>query len=64
MSTANPPLSATLPGTWELLSRIDVTDDGQRRVDPSQADRLAISLRTTAATGEAVTRTLIWRRIG
>lgn len=29
------PLSATLPGTWELISRIDVTDAGERRVEPS-----------------------------
>lgn len=29
------PLSADLPGTWELASRIDVTDAGERRVDPS-----------------------------
>jgi hypothetical protein len=28
-------LSALLPGTWELLSRIDVNDAGERRVDPS-----------------------------
>jgi hypothetical protein len=151
MSIADPPLSATLPGTWQLLSRIDVTDTGQRRVDPSlgadpvalliydrsghfaaqfmkrdrttsvvadlpsagmnnsraqggydayfgtyevddsagtvtqrllgalsaenvglvltrgmrvDADRLTISLRTTAATGEPATRTLVWKRIG
>ncbi len=147
------PLSASLPGTWELLSRIDVTDAGDRRVDPAlgaepvawliydrsghfaaqfmrrdrstatgalvdapaagannsraqggydayfgsyaiddaagtvtqrllgalsaenvgmvltrgmlvEGDRLTIHLRTTAATGEPVTRTLVWRRIG
>ena len=29
------PLSATLPGTWELLSRIDVTASGERRPEPS-----------------------------
>lgn len=28
------PLSETLPGTWRLLSRIDVTRSGERRVDP------------------------------
>ena len=28
------PLSSTLPGTWRLLSRIDVTTNGERRVDP------------------------------
>jgi hypothetical protein len=151
MSTADPPLSVTLPGTWELLSRIDVTDAGEQRVEPSlgadpvamviydrsghfaaqfmnrdrtasavtdlpsagannsraqggydayfgtyeiddsagtvthrllgalsaenvgmvltrslqaQDDRLTIRLRTTAATGEPVTRTLVWKRIG
>jgi hypothetical protein len=151
MSTADPLLSVTLPGTWELLSRIDLTDAGERRVDPSlgadpvamliydrsdhfaaqfmkrdrttsavtdlpaagannsraqggydayfgtyevddsagtvtqrllgalsaenvglvltrgmqvEADRLTIRLRTTAATGEPVTRTLVWKRIG
>jgi hypothetical protein len=30
-----PPLSRTLPGTWRLLSRIDVAANGERRVDPS-----------------------------
>jgi lipocalin-like protein len=29
------PLSAALPGTWELVSRIDDTDAGEPRVDPS-----------------------------
>ena len=29
------PLSAALPGTWNLLSRIDMTADGRRCVDPS-----------------------------
>jgi len=29
------PLSATLPGTWSLLSRIDVTASGERRPEPS-----------------------------
>jgi hypothetical protein len=29
------PLSATRPGTWQLLSRIDVTASGQRRSEPS-----------------------------
>lgn len=33
--TAAMALSDELPGTWELLSRIDLTDDGRRRVDPS-----------------------------
>jgi hypothetical protein len=28
-------LSASLPGTWELVSRIDVTDSGERRPEPS-----------------------------
>jgi hypothetical protein len=29
------PLSATLPGTWRLLSRIDVDSSGQRRPEPA-----------------------------
>ena len=29
------PLSAVLPGTWKLISRIDCTDGGERRVEPS-----------------------------
>jgi len=29
------PLSALLPGTWELVSRVDVDDAGERRVEPS-----------------------------
>jgi hypothetical protein len=29
------PLSASLPGTWQLVSRIDRTGSGERRVDPS-----------------------------
>src|SRR5262245_56908835 len=29
------PLSATLPGTWQLLSRIDLTASGERRPEPS-----------------------------
>jgi hypothetical protein len=28
-------LSATLPGTWQLLSRIDVTASGERHAEPS-----------------------------
>jgi len=28
------PLSETLPGTWQLVSRIDVTSDGARLEDP------------------------------
>jgi hypothetical protein len=28
-------LSQTLPGTWELISRIDTTDAGERRAEPS-----------------------------
>ena len=28
-------ISDSLPGTWELLSRIDTTDAGERRVEPS-----------------------------
>jgi hypothetical protein len=34
-STSAAPLSATLPGTWRLLSRIDVTASGERRPEPS-----------------------------
>lgn len=29
------PLSTSLPGTWELLSRIDVTSGGEQRVEPA-----------------------------
>ena len=29
------PLSATRPGTWELASRVDITDAGERRIEPS-----------------------------
>ena len=29
------PLSEVLPGTWKLLSRIDVTAQGERRLEPS-----------------------------
>ena len=28
-------LSATLPGTWRLVSRIDMTAKGERRIDPT-----------------------------
>jgi len=38
MSTLSPgdsPLSATLPGTWRLLSRVDVTTDGTAHPDPA-----------------------------
>jgi len=28
-------ISDSLPGTWELVSRIDTTDAGERRVEPS-----------------------------
>lgn len=31
----NGPLSRTLPGTWRLVSRIDVAANGERRVDPA-----------------------------
>ena len=34
-TTAGTPLSASLPGTWELLSRIDMTADGARVPEPS-----------------------------
>jgi len=37
------PLSATLPGTWQLLSRIDVTAAGERRPEPALGeDPLAV----------------------
>jgi len=36
VSTQNPtPLSKSLIGTWELLSREDVTANGERRIEPS-----------------------------
>jgi len=39
MTVSKPPdggaLSATLPGTWQLLSRIDLTASGERRAEPS-----------------------------
>jgi hypothetical protein len=28
-------LSETLPGTWRLTSRIDISSDGSRKIDPS-----------------------------
>ena len=31
----NAPLSETLPGTWQLVSRIDATASGERRPEPS-----------------------------
>ena len=34
MPRAREPLSETLPGTWELLARIDVTSDGHERAEP------------------------------
>jgi hypothetical protein len=35
MTSPKQTLSATLPGTWQLLSRIDVTASGERRPEPS-----------------------------
>ena len=35
MATRNHSLSKSLVGTWELLSRVDRTPSGERRVDPS-----------------------------
>jgi hypothetical protein len=29
-----------------------------------EGDRLSIQLRTTSVEGEAITRTLVWRRVG
>jgi hypothetical protein len=34
-SADRPALSATLPGTWQLLSRVDVTASGERRPEGS-----------------------------
>jgi hypothetical protein len=43
MAPVEQPLSVILPGTWELISRVDVTDAGERRIDPSLgADPLAL----------------------
>jgi catechol 2,3-dioxygenase-like lactoylglutathione lyase family enzyme len=36
---AGPLLSAQLPGTWDLVSRIDVAASGERRREPSLGDR-------------------------
>ena len=35
MTSKQVPLSAALPGTWQLFSRIDVTAAGERRPEPS-----------------------------
>src|SRR5690242_2154834 len=35
MTLSRQPLSAKLPGTWQLLSRIDVTAAGERRPEPA-----------------------------
>src|SRR4030095_15916078 len=35
MPSETTPLSAALPGTWELLSRTDVNDAGELRDEPS-----------------------------
>ena len=35
MTHSRQPLSATLPGSWQLLSRIDITAAGERRPEPS-----------------------------
>ena len=35
MTPSKQPLSATLPGTWQLLSRVDVTAAGERQPEPS-----------------------------
>lgn len=34
-SNDRPPLSATLPGTWQLLSRIDIDTSGERHPEPA-----------------------------
>ncbi len=42
-TTSSRPLSTTLIGTWELLSREDRTPAGERRIDPSLgADPIAL----------------------
>ena len=38
MEAKSAPLSAQLPGTWELESRIDMTASGERRIEPSLGD--------------------------
>jgi Lipocalin-like domain len=35
MTSSAPALSTTLPGTWQLTSRVDVTASGERRPEPS-----------------------------
>jgi len=35
MTLSAQPLSTTLPGTWLLVSRIDMTEAGERRTEPS-----------------------------
>lgn len=43
MTGPRAPLSIALPGTWELVSRIDVNAAGERRVDPTLgADPIAL----------------------
>lgn len=43
MTDSAPPLSDALPGTWELLSRIDVTAKGEEREEASLgSDPLAL----------------------
>lgn len=43
MTDVDKPLSETLPGTWELLSRMDVAAGGEKRVDePLGADPIAL----------------------
>ena len=37
-SSSAAPLSEALPGTWQLLSRIDVAASGQRKAEPSLGD--------------------------
>jgi hypothetical protein len=43
MPIADSPLSAKLPGTWELLSRVDLGKDGGQRIEASLgADPIAV----------------------
>ena len=43
MNRPDVPLSTSLVGTWELLTRVDITGSGQRRIDPGLgADPIAL----------------------
>lgn len=51
-------LSKALIGTWELLSRVDRTAAGERRIEPALGEDPVAA----GDDGEPVTRTLVWRR--